>query len=424
MVEKKIKQGRGAGVPLRWRGLLLILSILIVFNSFPLAAFASDSFNVTRFYLDSTSTYYDCPFVIRGNLNGNYGFNCYLSNTFTASNNGDLFNYMNSASSDTIVKIEIQLQGNNFDDGKVVNYSFFWGGFAVFQETDIPSNGKIVLETTAGEIKSESWMYDFYMNYYINGVSEYNFGIRSFKVSFSQTTNGLIGSVIDWLRSILTSIQNLPSNISGFFSSLGDRISGFFSSLSSSLSTWWTNLTTTLNNFKTSVQTFFVSLGDRISGFFTDLWDDILYQVVPPDNMGEMLQTDINDLMTENLGFIWQLPYSIIDITSYFVDKFSQASLRNNAIIFTIPQIDVPLIDGTRVTIFTQKLYRMRTSAGSVVKLLELGDSEGNGFQTLMDFYNVFLSVMWIVGAYKYTMRFAKKYGFDYDIIEESIGTI
>lgn len=77
------------------------------------------------------------------------------------------------------------------------------------------------------------------------------------------------------LKEIISAIKAIPSNISSFFSSLGDRIGGFFSEIKQRMIETYNGLVYNLTQFKDGVKSWFKNLGDRIEQFFIDLGNDI-----------------------------------------------------------------------------------------------------------------------------------------------------
>lgn len=77
------------------------------------------------------------------------------------------------------------------------------------------------------------------------------------------------------LQQIISAIKAIPSNISNFFSNLGDRIGGFFAEIKQRMIDSYNGLVYNLSQFKDGVKQWFKDLGDRIHQFFVDLGNDI-----------------------------------------------------------------------------------------------------------------------------------------------------
>lgn len=77
------------------------------------------------------------------------------------------------------------------------------------------------------------------------------------------------------LQQIISAIKAIPSNISSFFSNLGDRIGNFFADIKQRMIDSYNGLVYNLSQFKDGVKQWFKDLGDRIHQFFVDLGNDI-----------------------------------------------------------------------------------------------------------------------------------------------------
>lgn len=103
---------------------------------------------------------------------------------------------------------------------------------------------------------------------------KFSFGVTS--TNSKQTSQqGFIKNVIEYLKDLLNSIKNLPSNILSIISGLGDRIENFFNSLKTDISSNFTNLTKSisggLTNLKNSISGFFTNLTNSLRGWFENI---------------------------------------------------------------------------------------------------------------------------------------------------------
>lgn len=153
---------------------------------------------------------------------------------------------------------------------------------------------------------------------------------------------------VSWLVKILNAIKAIPSNISGFFTSLGDRIgtffgnlgdriSGFFSDLKTNIGNWFDAQLQKIQDFYNGVKQWFKELGDRIQGFFVDLYNDIIEGLkrlfIPADGYFESKKTELETFCIEHFGALYQAPDVMLD----FVVKLTTISPK-------VPSITMPAI--------------------------------------------------------------------------------
>lgn len=107
-------------------------------------------------------------------------------------------------------------------------------------------------------------------------------GCNSLTVQITDSTKGLLQTILEWLQNIRDRIVELPNSIGSFITSLGNNIKGFFTDLKNNLSSWFddvgdwfSNLGDNLREWFSNVGDWFSQLGDRISGFFFNLSNNI-----------------------------------------------------------------------------------------------------------------------------------------------------
>lgn len=114
--------------------------------------------------------------------------------------------------------------------------------------------------------------------------TSYHFIFDVTSVSFSPvSSNGMLSSIIDYLKNMWQSIKEIPEKISASISALGKQIGGFFDKLGAQIGGYFDKMTN-------SVKGFFTELGDKIGGYFTRLWNQIYWgnaegeaEYQPPD---------------------------------------------------------------------------------------------------------------------------------------------
>lgn len=147
----------------------------------------------------------------------------------------------------------------------------------------------------------------------------------------------IVDDDVGWLVKIYNAIKAIPSNLSGFFSSLGDRISGFFSDLKTNMGNWFAEQGQKIQDFSNGVKQWFKELGDRIQGFFVDLYNDIIEGLkslfIPADGYFESKKTELETFCIEHFGALYQAPDVMLD----FVVKLTTISPK-------VPSITMPAI--------------------------------------------------------------------------------
>lgn len=147
------------------------------------------------------------------------------------------------------------------------------------------------------------------------------------------------------LKEIISSIKAIPSNISSFFSTLGDRIGQFFADVKQRMIDTYNGIVYNLSQFKDGVKSWFKELGDRIQQFFVDLYNDIVEGLkslfIPSDGYFESKKTELENFCLQHFGALYQAPDVILD----FVNKFVNLTPKQPSI--TLPAIQFDF-NGTR----------------------------------------------------------------------------
>lgn len=133
------------------------------------------------------------------------------------------------------------------------------------------------------------------------------------------------------LQQIISSIKAIPSNISSFFSNLGDRIGNFFADIKQRMIDSYNGFVYNLSQFKDGVKQWFKDLGDRIQGFFVDLYNDIIDGLkslfIPSDGYFDAYMEKTKTWAAARFGFLYtasDLVVSMItDLQGLLRDDFS-----------------------------------------------------------------------------------------------------
>jgi len=268
------------------------------------------------------------------------------------------------------------------------------------------------------------------------GLSLQNFSLTKLPSDESVKLDGILG----WLQGIFDSISSLPETISTKFStfftnlenditSLGDSIGGFFSDLKNKLSSEFSNLFASiaerwdvLDNFLLEIRNFFHDLywdlvggtckygdyhsslferlGDRISGFFDDLKLKIDLKVeeiktsihdffVPPEGFFEDWKVKFDLMLSDNLGFIYDVPDMIIGFVN-----MAKSILDSDTVPFIFfPEVKfkVPGVDGGEIVLFEK----------TAVDFSFISESNIFGF-LYFDAYPVLLHIIFIMALIGY----------------------
>ena len=227
------------------------------------------------------------------------------------------------------------------------------------------------------------------------------FGLGAFSVTQQDNkTNSLLSNIIDYIKKIVSDIGELPSKIGNFISSLGDKISGLFTNLTNNIKGWFADVgkwfsdlgkniqqwfTNLVNNLKTwfdNIGKWFKDIGDRIGGFFTTIWNNTVEFFTslfkPSDDYFENLRIDLDNHMSEHLGAVYNVPKELIRQLTSIVNGLKGSNA--NHLYLSIPDIEFTL-NGKRHVLVEAARY----------DLLSFVSSMPSAFKSI---YNVVLVIM------------------------------
>lgn len=182
------------------------------------------------------------------------------------------------------------------------------------------------------------------------------FGLNA-SLSSKSETNGLLDTIIQFVKGIFENIKELPSKIGDFFSNLSNSlkqwfadVGNWFTTLGNNIKEWFTNLGDNLRQWFANVGDWFSSLGEKIGGFFTDIFNKIkeFFTILfkPHDGYFDEVKTDLDNFLTEHLGIAYTLIPSLLSQTKEII-----TAVFNNGedCIITFPALKIPVGDKTYV---------------------------------------------------------------------------
>lgn len=315
--------------------LSLLLTIIILFSSFPVTALADNKTTLNHFYI--TTYAYGGAYTVE-HLMEEKKISCaapcvpdnvadilyaYMLDGFTVKNNFDDSYIKIDSKSDITIKLTLN-DGNDEVIPKIdintsgINLYNYGGTYKHYTGTVTQSKpykrtrsiGNFTPDCTSRDytitftdIDSGSYYFDVnFVNFYKTKNTydvDWSLGFYPNDITYTVTTEnssffkniqeklkGWFDNLFGWLKSIVDGITNgfknvgtwftnLSNNIKGFFSDLSTNIKGFFSDLTNSVKTLFTNLTTKLTDFNNNIKSWFKNLGDNLSTWFTNLVDNI-----------------------------------------------------------------------------------------------------------------------------------------------------
>lgn len=125
--------------------------------------------------------------------------------------------------------------------------------------------------------EGNTYPYHFYFSVYYNEVTDtfLRVGCNHLNVYVTDSTKGLLQTILEWLQNIRDKIVGLPSAIGEFITNLKDNIGSWFSDLKDNLRQRFDDVGQWFSDLRDNISSFFTSLGDRISGFFTSLFNKL-----------------------------------------------------------------------------------------------------------------------------------------------------
>lgn len=181
------------------------------------------------------------------------------------------------------------------------------------------------------------------------------FGLNA-SLSSKSETNGLLDTIIQFVKGIFENIKELPSKIGDFLTNLSNSlkqwfsdVGEWFSNLGDNLKQWFTNLGDNLRQWFANVGDWFSSLGDKIGGFFTDIFNKIkefftsLFK--PHDGYFDEVRNDLDAYLAAHLGIAYTAIPAILEFTKRIFTDVSTA--YQGSPIITLPAINIPIGDNT-----------------------------------------------------------------------------
>lgn len=274
------------------KSLSVALATLLLLFSFPLTATAD-------YVFESNPTVYDAQV--------SYGYGQYVSYYPDHAQSKKIpFSFVDSSitNPENVVlsfRYSADLSSLGENDGLTFTYQIFpstasvkkwklqiftnYGNGSVVSETESTTDyASVTFEDIGYYTHGDSLPVQFYFSvYYEDATDSYlRTGCNSLNVQVTDSTKGLLQTILEWLQNIRDRIVELPNSIGSFITSLGNNIKGFFTDLKNNLSSWFddvgdwfSNLGDNLREWFSNVGDWFSQLGDRISGFFVNLSNNI-----------------------------------------------------------------------------------------------------------------------------------------------------
>lgn len=310
------------------RGLLLLLSFLIVFYSaipvyaysYPLSdtgkfTFTADNGEQIEVTGNPGSSQSGSP-IIQGRLT-----NVSLSTqVYISGKKGDIVTFEVDFKQSFITKADMLLLAH--ENGVLGGNGIEWGGF--LEPVDFSKDNYIVTYELQSDVNNSPVSITVSAaNFVLSGGSsvsnqraEIGFNINT---TVEDSTKGLLTSILDWIKQIPT------------------KIGEFFTNLANSLQSWFD-----------SVGQWFTDLGDKISGFFDNLFNNIkdffTNLFIPGDDYFDNLRADLDSFLSQHLGIVYELPVRLLEETKTI---FELLKTSDSALIINVPAFEFTLFGKT-----------------------------------------------------------------------------
>lgn len=143
--------------------------------------------------------------------------------------------------------------------------------------------------------------------------------------------DGFFARLFQWFQEKFDNLKswfsNLGDSIGGFFADLGNKISGFFSDLGDKLSGFFNNLSDWLTDLKNSITAKIEAVVEDIKGFF-----------IPDEEFVSNWRSDMESLLAEHLGVVYDVADFFIDFISTIFDLLSHSS--DFELNFVLPKLE------------------------------------------------------------------------------------
>lgn len=368
------------------RGLLLLLSFLIVFYSaipvyaysYPLSdtgkfTFTADNGEQIEVTGNPGSSQSGSP-IIQGRLT-----NVSLSTqVYISGKKGDIVTFEVDFKQSFITKADMLLLAH--ENGVLGGNGIEWGGF--LEPVDFSKDNYI----TTYELQSDVNNFPVSIsvsaaNFVLSGGSsvsnqraEIGFNINT---TVEDSTKGLLTSILDWIKQI-------PTKIGEFFTSLSNSLRSWFESVGQ----WFSNLFDSLKDWFESVGQWFTDLGDKISGFFDNLFNNIkdffTNLFIPDENYFTDLSDDLDKTLSDSLGFIYTIPKTLLEEVNTMYNALNSSSYGNLTI--NMPAIEFNLL-GKHYTLYE----------GGQTDLYQAGNMPW--LDTVLDVARAMITIVIVVGC-------------------------
>lgn len=329
MVKKVGKRVEGVQkFPRCLRGLLLLLSFLIVFYSaipvyaysYPLSdkgkfTFTADNGEQIEVTGNPATTQSGSP-IIQGRLtNVSLDTQVYISGK-----KGDIVTFEVDFKQSFITKADMLLLAH--ENGILGGNGIEWGGF--LKPVDFSKDNYIATYELQSDVNNTPVSISVSAaNFVLSGGSsvsnqraQIGFNINT---TVEDSTKGLLTSILDWIKQIPT------------------KIGEFFTNLANSLQSWFD-----------SVGQWFNDLGDKISGFFDNLFNNIkdffTNLFIPADDYFDNLRADLDSFLSQHLGIVYELPVRLLEETKTI---FELLKTSDSALIINVPAFEFTLFGKT-----------------------------------------------------------------------------
>lgn len=329
MVKKVGKSVEGVQkFPRCLRGLLLLLSFLIVFYSaipvyaysYPLSdtgkfTFTADNGEQIEVTGNPGSSQSGSP-IIQGRLS----MVSLDTEVYISGKKGDIVTFEVDFKQSFITKADMLLSAN--ENGVLGGTGIEWGGF--LETVDFSKDNYIITYELQSDVNNSPVSITVSaVNFVLSGGSsvsnqraEIGFNINT---TVEDSTKGLLTSILDWIKQIPT------------------KIGEFFTNLANSLQSWFD-----------SVGQWFNDLGDKISGFFDNLFNNIkdffTNLFIPADDYFDNLRADLDSFLSQHLGIVYELPVRLLEETKTI---FELLKTSDSALIINVPAFEFTLFGKT-----------------------------------------------------------------------------
>lgn len=338
----------------KFKGLLsFLLSIIIVFSSFPISASAQ---SLTLNKIDN---------LIAIMANGDSIVKSNVNMPYTVSGNIDIIElrlaHTVSMSEGEKISLRFKTDVSYLIDNGTITCTFSKGA-SHFSFTPKFSNGYLYVDFTSQNNYTD-YIVSFTFDCYDDRIVPLNYYFQACSYQTTSAEQGFWDNVLQWLKDIrdnlVNGFSNLVNNISSFFTNLTNNIRSWFDNLINSMSTFFTNLSNNLKTWFENVGAWFSDLAKSIGDYFANIWENITITIdgiqqsikdwwqsvcdffrslfVPEDGFFEQYREDWKKWFKEHFGFI----YDIFVLFGTIIDNIISIKSNKNPVI-NVPEIVLP----------------------------------------------------------------------------------